>query len=68
MNARPVAAALLLAAAGVWVSPIGASESGHQAVTLEQVLKAGGQYVEKYQQAFSAVVSEELATVPVSTD
>ena len=62
MNARPAAAALLLATAGLWVPPIGALSSGNQAVTLEQVLTAGARYVETYQRAFSAVVSEELYT------
>ena len=62
MNARPATAALLLVAAGLRVTGIGAFSSGNQTVALEQVLKAGAQYVEKYQQAFSAVVSEELYT------
>ena len=62
MNARHAGALLVLTAAGVCVSPIGASSAGNQAATLEQVLSAGGQYVKTYQQAFSAVVSEELYT------
>ena len=60
MTTRLAGAAILLVASGHWLHPIGAFGSGSQTATLEQLLKAGALYVEKYQQAFSAVVSEEL--------